>query len=66
MSAFVFKVTIFHLYHGGHFYWWIKTEYLEKTTDLQQINDKLYHIILYRVHVAISGIGTHNVSGDKH
>jgi hypothetical protein len=26
--------TIFQLYHGSQFYWWMKSEYLEKTTDL--------------------------------
>ena len=43
-----------------------KPEDPEKTTDLTQVTDKLYHIMLYRVHFATSRAQTRNVSGVHH
>jgi len=49
-------------------YWWKKPKYPEKTTDLSQLTDKLYHIRLYGVppHPLMNGVRAHTSRGDKY
>jgi len=49
----------------GKFFWWKKLEYPQKTTDLPQVTEKLDHTMLYRIHLAMSRVQTHNFSGDR-
>ena len=40
----------------GQFYRWEKPGYPKKTIDLPQATDKLYHMMMYRVHLAWAGL----------
>jgi hypothetical protein len=58
--------SLFQLFGDGQFYWRRNPEHPEKTTDLSQVTDKFYNIMLHRIQLANNGIRTHNVSDDRH
>jgi hypothetical protein len=47
--------TIFQLYRGVQIFGG-RNQSKQETTELHQITDKLYHLMLYRVHLAMNVI----------
>jgi len=45
--------NLYREYTDGQLYCWRESGYQEKTTELQLVTEKLYHIMLYWVHLAM-------------
>ena len=58
--------TIFQLYHGSQFYWWKETGVSGENHLTVANHWQTYHIMLYWVHYAMSGIQPPNFNGDRH
>ena len=65
LSVMVFNAnfnTRFQPYRSGQLYWSWKPKYQEKTTDLPQVSDNIYHTMFYLLHLAINGIKVSDAS----
>ena len=58
LTAMVFKATFNNIsvIAWGSVYWWRKPEYPENTSDLPQVTDELFYVILYRGYYATGAI----------
>jgi hypothetical protein len=56
--------TIFQLYRGGQFYWWRKPEIPGE--NHRPATSHWQTLALNVVHLAMSGIPTENINGDRH
>jgi len=55
--------TIFQLYRGDHFIGGVNRSIRRKPPTC---DNSLYHIMLYRVHLTMNKVRTHDFSGDRH